>query len=115
LLARTPDGEYEFRLRNPAVPGTPPQAQCKVLAPPGEMEQVQMNRPDLERAAEETHGRFYTLADADHLLEQLPQGKRVTLNATTEPWQLWNHLGIFAVAVAALTVEWVLRKRKHLL
>jgi hypothetical protein len=115
LLTRTPDGEYQFRLRNPVVPGTPPQAQCKVLAPPGEMETLQMNRPEMERAAEETHGRFFTLADADKLLEQLPAGKRVTLNATTDPWQLWNHAGLFAVALGALTLEWILRKRKHLL
>jgi hypothetical protein len=39
----------------------------------------------------------------------------VTLNATTDPWQLWNHAGLFAVALGALTLEWILRKRKHLL
>jgi hypothetical protein len=115
LLTRTPEGEYQFQLTAPAVAGSRPHAEGRVLAPPGEMEHLRMNQPDLERAAEETHGRFYTLADAGRLPDELPAGTRVTLNAPGRPWLLWNHLLTFLLALLLLSSEWVLRKRKWLL
>jgi hypothetical protein len=115
LLTRTPEGEYQFWLSAPAVQGSKPRAECKVLAPPGEKEQLQMNQADLERAAEETHGRFYTLLDANRLLDELPAGTRVTLHAPGPPWLVWNHALIFLTALILLTLEWILRKRKSLL
>src|SRR5262249_12992109 len=80
LLTRTPEGEYRFWLSSPSVTGPKPRAECRVLAPPGEMQVTRMNQADMERAAEETQGRFYTLADADNLLKDLPAGNRVTVN-----------------------------------
>ena len=115
LLTRTPEGEYRFWLSAPTVAGSRPQAFCRVLAPPGEMEQLQMNQPDMERAAGDTGGRFYNLATADHLLAELPMGTRVTLNAHGKPWQLWTHALIFLAAMTLLSLECMLRKRKHLL
>jgi len=115
LLTRTPEGDYRFWLSMPAVTGAKPHAECKVLAPPGEMERIRMNQPDMERAAEETHGRFYTLADAGHLIDDLPAGTRVTLNTPGPPYLIWNHPGLFAIALMFLSAEWILRKRKHLL
>src|SRR5262249_56694113 len=72
LLTRTPEGRYRFSLSLPGVPGAAPRAEAQVLPPPGEMEQLRMNQPDMERAAEETQGRFYTLADAHRLPDELP-------------------------------------------
>ncbi|HEX5270130.1 MAG TPA: VWA domain-containing protein, partial [Gemmataceae bacterium] len=115
LLTRTPEGDYHFWLQSPQVPGPRPKAECKVLAPPGEMEVLRMNQAEMERAAEETHGRFYTLANADEVLTDLPAGVRVTLNASGPPMHLWNGLWVFGLALAFLTLEWVLRKRKNLL
>src|SRR5262249_17470949 len=74
LLTRTPEGEYQFWLSAPAVSGTRPRTECRVLAPPGETEVLRMNQPDMERAADDSHGRFYTLADADRLINELPPG-----------------------------------------
>jgi hypothetical protein len=79
------------------------------------MEVLRMNQPDMERAAEETSGRFYTLAEADRVLGDLPSGTRVTLNSSGPPMKVWNHVLLFAVALGFLSLEWVLRKRKHLL
>jgi hypothetical protein len=115
LLTRTPEGEYRFWLSTPAVPGSKPRAECKVLPPPGEMERLRMNQPDMERAAEESHGRFYNLADAERLLDELPAGTRVSLNTPRPPWLLWNNVGMFALVLFLLSSEWLLRKRKHLL
>jgi hypothetical protein len=79
------------------------------------MERLRMNQPDMERAAHDTNGRFYTLADADQLPNELPSGTRVTLNAPGPPLTLWNHVLVFLLAILLLTTEWVLRKRVHLL
>src|SRR6202035_883082 len=92
ILSNTPEGEYRFWLREPAVTGDKPRAECRVLAPPSEMEQLRMNQPDMEKAAQDTNGRFYTLADADRLPSELPSGPRVMLNAPGPPLTLWNHV-----------------------
>ncbi len=115
LLTRTPEGEYRFRLSAPSVTGPQPRVECRVLPPPGEMERLQMNQPDMERAAEQTHGKFYTLADADKLLEELPTGTRIVTSTPGPPWLLWNHPATFALMIGLFGAEWILRKRKHLL
>jgi hypothetical protein len=115
LLSRTPEGEYRFWLSEPSVPNPKPRAESRVLAPPGELERVRMNQADMERAAEESHGRFYTLADADRLVEELPAGTRVTVSASGPPWLVWNHAVLFLAALMLLTTEWLLRKQQNLL
>jgi len=115
LLTQTPEGEYKFWLTQPTAPNPKPRAECKVLRPPGEMERLRMNQIDMERAADESHGRFYTLADAERLLEDLPTGTRVTVNAPGPPYLVWNHFGLFVLALGLLTTEWLLRKQKNLL
>ncbi len=115
VLTRTPEGEYRFWLSAPAVSGAKPRAECRVLVPPGEMDRLRMNQQDMERAAEETQGRFYTFADADRLLDELPAGTRVALNSPQPPLTLWNQPAIFALALGLVGTEWFLRKRRHLL
>jgi hypothetical protein len=115
LLTRTPEGEYRFSLSEPAAAGPKPHAEARVLPPPGEMEQLQMNQADMEGAAAETHGRFYTLADADRLPDDLPTGTRIALQTPQPPRLLWNHFTLFALALGLLGTEWMLRKRKYLL
>src|SRR5262249_37094944 len=115
LLTRTPEGEYRFLLTQPLEPDPKPRAEARVLPPPGEMEQLRMNQPDMERAALETHGKFYTLADAGRLPDELPAGTRIALSTPQPPWLLWNHFAMFGLALGLLGTEWVLRKRKYLL
>src|SRR5262249_35359314 len=92
-----------------------PRAECKVLAPPGEMERLRMNQAEMEQAAAETRGKFYTLADADRLLAELPAGNRVTGNAQGPPWLVWDPALLFVVVLALLTTEWLVRKQRNLL
>lgn len=115
LFTRTPEGEYRFWLTSPTVTGAKPRAECQVMPPPGEMDRLRMNQADMERAADETKGHFYTLADAEQLLEDLPSGNRVSLNAPQPPRLMWNLVPVFALALGLLSTEWFLRKRKHLL
>ncbi|MFO0843137.1 MAG: VWA domain-containing protein [Gemmataceae bacterium] len=114
ILTRTPEGEYDFKLTEPAAKPRP-EARCKVLAPPGEMERLRMNQPEMEAAATATQGRFYTLATADRLADELPPGTRVTVNAAGPPFLLWNLSALFLLALGLLTTEWLLRKQKNLL
>jgi hypothetical protein len=115
LLTRTPVGDYRFWLSAPAVTGPKPHAECKVVLPPGEMEKLRMNRQDMERAAQETKGRFYTLADAQDVLQDLPTASRIALDSSRPPWLLWNHPAMFFLVLFVISSEWFLRKRKHLL
>jgi hypothetical protein len=79
------------------------------------MEQLRMNRTEMEEAAAATKGRFYTLADVDELTPNIPSGSRRSHYAPQPPRQIWNHSIVFFVAVGLLTTEWVLRKKRHLL
>jgi hypothetical protein len=115
VLTRTPEGEYRFRLSAPVVGDPKPQVDSRVLPPPGELDQLQMNRLGMSRAADETHGRFYGVADAQRLVDDLPSGTRVALSAPQPPRLLWNHFAMFALTLGLLGTEWTLRKRKHLL
>jgi hypothetical protein len=114
-LKRTPEGDYQFWLSSPVVPAPRPRAEAVVTAPPGEMAVLRMNQQELERAADETHGKFYTLADADRVLDDLPVGSRVALSTPQPPRLLWNHAAVFGLGLLLLGTEWVLRKRRHLL
>jgi uncharacterized membrane protein len=115
ILTRTPVGRYEFWLAQPRVADPQPRAECKVVAPPGETQQIRMNQSEMEQAARETSGQFYSLSEADKLLDELPSGSRVTLNAPGPPWLVWNHALLFLIALLFLSTEWLLRKRYHLL
>jgi hypothetical protein len=114
MLTQTPEGEYKFWLTQPTA-NPKPRAECKVVRPPGEMERLRMNQADMEKAADESHGRFYTIADAERLLDELPTGTRVTVNAPGPPYVVWNHFALFALVLMFLTTEWLLRKQKNLL
>ncbi len=86
-----------------------------MLPPPGERERLEMNKPDLVRAATESRGKFYSLADAEKLADELPEAARVPLNQPVPPIPLWNHALAFAVLLALVGCEWVLRRRERLL
>ena len=93
---------------------TRPYAEAKVLPPPGEMDRLQMNQADMERVANETHGKFFTLANVDELIESIPPGRRVALNQPCPPWLIWNHWSVFALVLSMFAAEWVFRKRLRL-
>ena len=117
---RTREGRYRFRLTTPDVSkqqpdGEKPSAEATVELPPGELDRLRMDQQEMTQAAEATQGRFYTLASADNLLEDLPPGFRVSLSTPRPPLLLWNHWFMFFLVLGLMTAEWILRKRKHLL
>jgi hypothetical protein len=69
----------------------------------------------MERAASQTQGKFYTLADVGRLPADLPRGNRVSVNAPGPPYQVWNAAILFVLALGLLSTEWLIRKQKNLL
>ena len=114
-VTRTPVGEYKFLLTEPEVSGIRPRAEAKVLPPPTERDRLEMNRADLNAAAALSNGGFYTLADADKLLDDLKDLPRVPLNQPCPPTPLWNQPATFGLVLLLLMTEWLLRKRERLL
>jgi hypothetical protein len=117
---QTRAGRYRFRLTTPDVSkqqpdGEKPSAEATVDLPPGELDRLRMNQQEMTQAAEATQGRFYTLATADNLLDDLPAGFRVSLSTPRPPLRIWNHWLMFLLVLGLVTAEWILRKRKHLL
>jgi hypothetical protein len=80
-LADVTDGKYHAWIAAPTLDGRAPSADFLVTAPPGELERVQMDAGELERAASETRGRFYRLADVERLRDDLPPGRQVPIES----------------------------------
>lgn len=109
-LAAPPVGKYHAWVAIPAMEGQAPAADFAVLAPAGEFERTRMDAPALRRAAEETQGGFYTLANASRLLADLPEGHQVPIEALP-PKPLWNRWPVLVCFLGLIIVEWLLRKR----
>ncbi|MCU0704046.1 MAG: VWA domain-containing protein [Fimbriiglobus sp.] len=116
LLPRTPEGEYVFTLveGSPTTPANRPRAEARVLPPPGERDRLEMDRAELARAAAESRGKFYTLADADQVIDDLPEAERVPLNDPTPLLQVWSHALLYALIAVLLGCEWWVRRRERL-
>jgi hypothetical protein len=94
-LANLREGQYELLVAGPEVAGRVATARFSVVAPAGEMARVAMDRAALTSAAETTRGKFYTLADAAHLADELPHGRRVPIESLT-PFEIWNRWWLLA-------------------
>jgi hypothetical protein len=114
VLSQPIEGEYTVRLLPPPVlEGGLPSTTFRVDPPAGELERVQMNEPELIRAAAESKGEFYTPMFTDELLTSLPKPQKVPLD-TDPPIPLWNTWPVLALFLTVLVAEWVLRKRKQM-
>jgi hypothetical protein len=113
-LSDLPEGRYEAVLVEPQLAGRPPAARFSVAAPPGEFARPQMDAAALSAAADATRGRFFTIADAERLLDELPPGSRVPVE-NLPPITVWNRWWVIAAFIVAITAEWILRKRKGML
>jgi hypothetical protein len=113
-LADLTDGQYEVLMVDPQIPGNPPAARFSVVAPPGEFARPEMDAGALTAAAETTRGKFYTIADADRLSNDLPAGRRVPVQ-NLPPIPIWNRWWLLSAFLSCITAEWILRKRKGML
>jgi uncharacterized membrane protein len=112
-LPQAAEGEYQVRLLPPPIPDRPITADFRVDPPVGEREHIEMNQPELIRAAAVSGGKFYTPLDAGSLIKDLPQPSKVPLD-TDPPIPLWNTWPVLALFLMLITMEWVIRKRKQM-
>lgn len=113
IVTRTPEGSYRLTLQG--VDGRAPIAEARVLAPPGEMDRLRLNRSDMERAAQLSRGRYFSITDAEQLPDELPPLPRITLHQPRPPWPIWNTPLICLIGLSLLAGEWLGRKRQQLL
>jgi len=107
------DGRYNVWVATPTMEGKPPSLKFSVVAPPGEQSRLEMDSVDLKLATKVSKGRFYTIKNADKLVDDLPEGRQVQI-ASLPPvsiWGMWFVALAFAIAFVTLIVaEWILRK-----
>lgn len=113
-LDRPAQGAYHAWMATPTSAGKPPSVDFLVVAPPGELAHSRIDVAELTRAAEETRGRFYQHTTPGELLDGLPVGRQVPVE-TLPPIVLWNRWPLLALCLAALVLEWALRKRAGML
>lgn len=115
VLTRTPVGEYRFVMIEPAVEGNRPRTEARVLPPPDERSRVDLNTSDLAAAATISGGRFYSLANAEAVFDELKNLDPVPLDQPRPPLTIWDHPATYALFFVLLLAEWLLRKRERLL
>jgi len=93
----------------PPIPGKTPSTDFTVTAPPGEFDRIPRETSELRRAAEQTSGQLYTFDNADHLVDELPEGRPVPVESRP-PIPLWNTWPVLCLVLLLLVTEWVLRK-----
>eukprot|EP00456_Euglypha_rotunda_P007066 TRINITY_DN1123_c0_g3_i1.p1 TRINITY_DN1123_c0_g3~~TRINITY_DN1123_c0_g3_i1.p1 ORF type:complete len:826 (+),score=174.96 TRINITY_DN1123_c0_g3_i1:4949-7426(+) len=112
-LARLSDGSYHAWISQPAFNEAPPSTDFRVEAPLRELQRRGMDKADLQLAAKQSNGRFYTLDNVDSLPSEVPLGTPIPLQ-TDNPIPLWNRWEVLSVFAMLLTTEWMLRKRWRL-
>jgi hypothetical protein len=113
-LANLGNGQYELLIAPTQSLEQTPTARFLVASPAGEMTRLAMDRAALAAAAEITRGKFYTLGEADRLVDELPRGRRVPIESLT-PYEIWNRWWVLGAFLLLVICEWILRKRKGLL
>ena len=112
-LPQAAEGTYEVRLLPPPSLDRPVTAEFQVEAPINERERIEMNEPELLKAAVATGGKFYTPLEALALLKDLPEPSKTPLD-TDPPIPLWNTWPVLTLFLGLITAEWVIRKRKQM-
>lgn len=127
LLTDPREGSYHVWLLKPTLREGPPDAEkgtnpeqwspatdFVVLPPEGESERLPMNKTELERAASQTKGRFFTFATVDTLADRIPPGRPVPVESLP-PYPIWNKWPLLGLFVLLIVTEWILRKLKGML
>jgi hypothetical protein len=75
---------------------------------------TQLDEQALRAAAQVSGGKYYTIATAGRLLEELPQGRPLRIESLP-PKPIWNSPLVAGVFIGLLALEWALRKRAGML
>jgi hypothetical protein len=111
VFSNLPAGGYHARMIAPALAGRVSAADFVVAPPQTELARVAIDATEMRQAAEVTKGHYYTCKDAQHLIDDLPDGRQVPVESLP-PLPLWNRWPLLALVLGLLIGEWLLRKRK---
>ena len=108
------DGKYHAWVGTPTLEGQAASADFLVVAPPGELERIQMDAAELKAAAEETRGRFYRIRRGRSPAGRFAAGasgadRSAAARGAVEP------LVVAGAFLGLIASEWILRKRKGML
>lgn len=112
--ARLADGSYHAWISQPAFNEAPPSTDFRIEAPLRELQRRGMDKSDLQLAAKQSNGRYYSLDVVDTLPGEIPAGTPIPLQ-TDKPIPLWNRWEVLSLFAMLLTGEWLLRKRWRLI
>jgi hypothetical protein len=114
MLTRPVEGRYHAWISAPVLEGGALPVDFRVVAPLGEFERTRVDSVELQRAASETKGKYFTLATVMDLVHSLPKGQQVPIESLP-PIVLWNQWPLLALLLGLLLTEWILRKRVGML
>ncbi|MEI8378743.1 MAG: hypothetical protein WCJ09_01355 [Planctomycetota bacterium] len=109
-LSRLTDGSYHAWISQPAFNEAPPSTDFRVEAPLLELQRRSMDKLDMQQAAKQSNGKFYSLDDIESLPSEIPLGTPIPLQ-TDNPIPLWNRWEVLSLFALLLTAEWMLRKQ----
>ena len=112
-LTGLPDGVYRVRLNSPAFQEDVPAVEFQVRSTRREIERRSADHADLQLAANLTGGKFYTIDNADRLVDDLPGGEPVPGDAIAVV-PLWNRWEVLFLFLAMISTEWFLRRQHRL-
>jgi len=112
-LRQAVDGNYHAWIARPEFSGTSPSTDFRIEAPVRELKLRSLDQAELNRAAKVTRGRYYSLATAANLPDDIPRGRPVAIHSE-DPIRIWNRWEVLMLFCVLLTTEWLLRKRLRL-
>ena len=113
-LSGLTEGVYHAWVVSPSFAEAPPASDFRIEQPFQELQRRRVDREELAGVARATRGRYFSLAEAEQLPDEIPSGRPVTLEKQ-EPVGLWNRWELLLLFATLLCAEWLLRKRCRLL
>lgn len=108
------EGNYRGWVVDPSFSDKPPSTEFSIELTQQEFHDYQLREKDLQKTATDTRGAYYTPANADKLIGNLPPGEPILLAARTRI-SLWNRIELLLLFILLLATEWLMRKRFRLI
>ena len=109
-ISDLPPDQYSAKIVSPELARSESQADFEVKSSPGELARTTVDGESLATMARRTGGKSYTVETADQLTADLPAARTETVESISDQ-PLWNSHWTIGALLAALTAEWILRRR----
>lgn len=112
-VPRIGEGAYHVWVVDPTFTDAPPSDDFLVESLSRELAVRNMNKEELLQTAKQTGGKYFNIATALGMADDLPPGQPVPLESQ-DPVLLWNRWELLLLFTLVLTTEWLWRKRLRL-